>query len=122
LGPDFNLWEWSDTWLTTSGVNILEPIVSYREDGSIQSLQIKQSCDLRGKNILRMQKIDVGLFDEHYNPIIIKDVIINNKDPLNDVKFEYNGPVRAIVINENDHGYCKVRYDTQTLVNFVSSL
>lgn len=29
MGNKFNLTEWSNTWLTTSGVNTLEPIVQY---------------------------------------------------------------------------------------------
>jgi aminopeptidase N len=38
LGPDFNLWEWSDQWLSTSGVNILEPVIEWAENGSISKL------------------------------------------------------------------------------------
>jgi hypothetical protein len=38
LGPDFDLWEWSDQWLSTSGVNILEPVVEFSADGSIIKL------------------------------------------------------------------------------------
>lgn len=53
LGPDFDLADWSDQWLSTSGVNILEPVVEFAADGSITKLQIKQTCDLRGKNRLR---------------------------------------------------------------------
>jgi hypothetical protein len=41
LGPDFNLWEWSDQWLSTSGVNILEPVIEWAENGSIVKLQVK---------------------------------------------------------------------------------
>ena len=66
LGADFDLWEWCDQWLSTSGVNILEPVVEYAANGSIAKLQVKQSCDLRGKNRLRKQKLDVGIFDENF--------------------------------------------------------
>lgn len=38
LGESFDLIEWCDQWLTTSGVNILSPIVEYKEDGSIAKL------------------------------------------------------------------------------------
>ena len=48
MGEDFNLTEWCNTWLKSSGVNILEPVVEYHEDGSIKSLKIKQSMGLRG--------------------------------------------------------------------------
>ena len=122
LGPDFNLLEWSDTWLTTSGVNILEPIIEWAPDGSLVKLQIKQSNDLRGKNILRRQKIDVALYDEHYQPHLIKNVMINEKSPLNDVPLNFTGTVTSVVINANDHGYAKVRYDEKSLGNFVNYL
>ena len=48
LGENFDFIEWCDSWLTSSGVNIVEPIVTYKADGSIQSLSVKQTCDLRG--------------------------------------------------------------------------
>ncbi len=41
MGDDFNFTEWSDSWLTTSGVNILEPIVEYNDDQSIKSFAIQ---------------------------------------------------------------------------------
>jgi aminopeptidase N len=122
LGPDFNLWEWSDQWLSTSGVNILEPVIEYAADGSITKLQIKQTCDLRGKNRLRKQKIDVAVFDAHFEPQFVKDILLSDKDALNDVALQFNQPVSAVIINVNDHGYCKVRYDPKTLDSFVTSL
>jgi hypothetical protein len=41
MGEDFDLIAWCDSWLATSGVNILEPVVEYNENGSIKSLAIK---------------------------------------------------------------------------------
>lgn len=64
LGNNFNLAEWCDSWLTTSGVNIMEPVLEFNENESLKSFFIKQSNDLRGKNILRKHKIDVALYHE----------------------------------------------------------
>jgi len=122
LGPDFDLWEWSDTWLSTSGVNILEPVIEWGGNGSITKFQIKQSCDLRGKNRLRKQKIDVAVYDENFVPHVVKDILISEKDALNDVNLNFNQPVTAVIINVNDHGYAKVRYDQKTLDSFVNNL
>jgi aminopeptidase N len=122
LGPDFDLWEWSDQWLSTSGVNILEPVLEFQPNGTLTKFHIKQTCDLRGKNRLRKQKIDVALYDEHFQPFIIKDILLSDKDPLNEVKFAFDKPVSAVIINVNDHGYCKVRYDPKTQESFVNSL
>lgn len=87
MGPDFNFIEWCDYWLKTSGVNILEPVVEYNDDFSIKSLKIKQTCDLRGKNRLRKQKIKVALYHGS-NPIqahILDNIIISDKEELNDI-------------------------------------
>jgi aminopeptidase N len=122
LGPDFNLWEWSDTWLSSSGVNILEPVIEWAANGSVTKLQIKQSNDLRGKNRLRKQKIDVAVYDEEFKPHFVKDILISEKDALNDVPLHFDKPVTAVIINVNDHGYAKVRYDAKTLDAFVHNL
>ena len=53
MGADFNFISWCDSWLTTSGINILEPEVTYNDDGSINTFAVKQTMDLRGKNVLR---------------------------------------------------------------------
>jgi hypothetical protein len=41
LDKDFNLKEWVDSWLTTKGINNLEPIIEYNSDKSIRSFKIK---------------------------------------------------------------------------------
>jgi hypothetical protein len=41
MGKDFNFTDWCETWLTTSGVNVIESIVEYNQDNSIKKLTIK---------------------------------------------------------------------------------
>ena len=41
MGGSFDFNSWADSWLKKSGINILEPVVEYRADGSIKSLAIK---------------------------------------------------------------------------------
>lgn len=89
LGKDFDFLEWCDEWLTTSGVNILEPELKFKPDGSIHKISIKQSNDLRGKNILRRHKVDIAIYDENFKPMIIKDFMIDNKQALNDVDISF---------------------------------
>jgi aminopeptidase N len=48
MGSDFNLTEWCDSWLKSSGVNILEPVVELTPEGQLKSLKIRQGCGLRG--------------------------------------------------------------------------
>ena len=37
MGNDFKLKDWSDTWLKTSGVNLLEGVVQYGNNSQIES-------------------------------------------------------------------------------------
>ena len=53
IGENFNLTQWCDTWLKSSGINILEPIIEV-ENGQLKSLKIKQALNVRGKNRLRL--------------------------------------------------------------------
>ena len=117
MGEDFNFVEWSDYWLKTSGMNILEPAVVYH-DGCIKSLAIKQTCDLRGKNRLRKQKLDIALYDTDFKPHVIKDIIISDTEELTPVKLEESIAVKAIIINHQDHAYAKLRFDQNTLNSF----
>lgn len=69
-----------------------------------------------------MQRIDVALYDKDFNQIIIKDVILSDTNELNDVEVIFKGPVQAILINVNDHGYAKVRFDQKSLHSFEDNL
>ena len=64
----------------------MEPIIEI-ENGELKSLKIRQSLALRGKNRLRLQKLNVGIYsvDPTRSPIVIKDVIIGDHDQITDV-------------------------------------
>ena len=115
MGDDFNFKEWCDSWLATSGINILEPVVEYNADKSIKSLQIKQTCDVRGKNKLRKQRLNVALYDSEMKPQVVENIILSDKSEINSVTVDFKGPVKAVVINHGDHAYAKVRFDPETL-------
>lgn len=53
---------------------------------------------------------------------MIKDVILSDQDSEVEVPITYTGPVSAILINVNDHGYCKIRFDDKSLNAFVNNL
>lgn len=40
MGLNFSFSEWSNQWLTSSGVNTLKPIVQYNNDSSISDLKV----------------------------------------------------------------------------------
>jgi len=111
MGSDFNFSAWCDTWLKTSGINILEPLIEYNDDHSVKTFAIRQTCDLRGKNQLRKQKVNVAFYDSDFKAHLIEDILISEKQELNSVDVGFNGPVSAIIINPDAHAYCKVRFD-----------
>jgi aminopeptidase N len=81
MGSDFNLTNWCDTWLKSSGINILEPIVELNADGTLKSLQVNQSNGLRGQNRLRKQKISIAIYEKALSkgdmPFVIENVVIS---------------------------------------------
>ena len=125
LGEDFDVTEWCDTWLNTSGINILEPEVEV-QDGQLESLKIKQSLGLKGKNRLRLQRLNVSLFDvAGGEPIVISGVVISDKEELTNVDlsslpkdFKYG----AVYVNEGEHAYAKMRFDAQSIDWFTENL
>ena len=122
MGDDFNFTEWCDSWLKTSGVNILEPVIDYNEDFSVKSFSIKQTCDLRGKNQLRKQKVNVAFYDENFQPHVVQNIVLSEKEELNAVSIDFKFPIKAVIINHDDHAYAKVRFDQRTLDTFESDL
>ena len=126
LGADFDLVAWSDTWLNTSGVNTLEPILELA-DGKLKSLKIKQGMGLKGKNRLRTQKLNVALYraGQDSEPIIIREVVVGEKEELTTVDisslpadFQFG----AVNVNEGEHAYAKVRFDPQSIKWFTENL
>jgi hypothetical protein len=41
MGRDFNISAWSDTWLKTSGVNTLTPIIGYNKNQTLKSFAVQ---------------------------------------------------------------------------------
>ncbi len=98
LGSDFSLARWCDEWLTSSGINIIEPL---NQDGN--GLSIKQSLGLRGKNRLRKQKFDISLFNQVGQQHVIRNVVISEKDEITGVEMSSlpkDFTIAAIYLNE----------------------
>lgn len=121
MGKSFKFTEWCDQWLKNSGVNTLEPQVAYGSNNSLSQIKINQFIDPAGKNRLRKSKIDIGVYDQNYKLHEIKDYVLSDTNQSNSVnltKFDYTGPVKAVILNQNDHVYTKVRFDKNTLASF----
>jgi hypothetical protein len=122
MGADFNFTEWCNVWLKTSGSNILEPVVEFNDDSTIKSLKIRQLCDLRGKNRLRMQKLDVGLFNENMELVQSETVVLSSSNDLTIVETGCKFWISAIIINHIEHAYTAVTFDPKTLYHLSQNL
>jgi len=71
---------------------------------------------------LRKQKIDVAVYDQNYQPHVIKGVVLSDKDEMTKVDVDYKGAVKGILVNHGDHGYAKVHFDKKSLDNFEQNL
>lgn len=89
----------------------MAPEIEYNDDFSVKKFAIRQTCDLRGQNILRKQKLNAVFYDEDFKAHVIKDIILSDKDSLNHVEYDFKGPVKAVIINHDAHAFAKVRFD-----------
>jgi aminopeptidase N len=64
MGNNFDFKKWSESWLITSGVNTLTPIVTFDDAGKLTTFQIQQTFDQYGQNLLRAQQLEIAFFDE----------------------------------------------------------
>jgi hypothetical protein len=46
-------------------------------------LKVIQRIDKAGNNILRKQKLDIGIYDENYNVHVLKDIVLSESEELN---------------------------------------
>lgn len=80
MGESFKFIDWARSWLKSSGVNILTPVATYEENGSLRSLAIKQEAPKIGDNKLRKQVIDISLYNNDMNQMLIEDVLVEDKE------------------------------------------
>jgi len=122
LGKDFKLKQWSDSWLKTRGVNMLEGIVTYTPDSLVQKFAVKQSVDKISNNQLREQVIDIAFYEADMKEHIIKNVVIKPEQEVTEVKVDIKKPIVAYQINHGDHTYAKVRYDARSIEAFKANM
>ena len=99
MGSEFDLPTWCDQWLKTSGINILEPVLTHNAEGHLESLKIKQTMGLRGNNRLRKQKISVCLFEQDGTQHIVSPVIVNDLDGTSVVQIPSGLNIKAVYLN-----------------------
>jgi aminopeptidase N len=129
---------WMESWLQTSGINTLEPVV----EGN--SLSIKQSQSKVGDvNVLREQMIDVAVlkltkvagvtedqWDEEGDMELSHKMEVEHKWERILVKaqevtpnvLELASEPAAILVNYRNYGYCRMRFDAKSRECLIKNL
>ena len=105
---DRDLEAWAHAWLRTWGPDTLTPRVE------ASTLIIEATADDK----LRPHRIDVTLFDADLNPYLTLDVDVNGAR----TEVPITGEPALVLLNDNDHTYAKVRFDTTSLATLRASL
>lgn len=113
--------EFCNHWLTTSGLNWIEPVLKRNDEGRLVELQVRQGSCPHGDKVLRKHKIDIALFGPDWKPQILESVLL---EPKAEQVIPLAGPedVRAVFLNVNDHGFLKVRIDSDSLKELRANL
>ncbi|MER7106161.1 aminopeptidase N [Streptomyces sp. NPDC000229] len=111
---------WSRSWLETSGVNVLAPVVSYDADGRISELAVLQEG-----GELRPHRVAVGLYRRSPEGELVRYARAEaDVTGERTVVAELAGAERAelILVNDEDLTYCKVRFDETSLATLRAHL
>ena len=113
-----DLTSWVGTWLRTSGVNTLRPVIAVDGD-NYASVSIKQEAPLMpvGSTELRPHRLHVGLFDIKGATLVRRESIeIDIAGALTEIK-ELAGKKSAdlLLINDHDQTYAKLRFDDRSV-------
>ncbi|RST13658.1 aminopeptidase N [Streptomyces sp. WAC05374] len=111
---------WSRSWLETSGVNALTPVVSYGADGRVAELAVLQEGE-----VARPHRAAVGLYRLSPEGELVRyaraEVDVTGERT---VVAELAGRERPalVLVNDDDLTYCKVRFDEDSLATLRAHL
>ena len=113
-----DLTPWVATWLRTSGVNTLRPIIAL--DGeNYASVCVKQEPPLMpvGSQELRPHRLHVGLFDISGGALVRRESIeVDISDELTEIKaLAGKKSADLLLINDHDQTYAKLRFDDRSV-------
>ncbi|MFI6639683.1 aminopeptidase N [Streptomyces sp. NPDC050504] len=104
---------WSRSWLETSGVNSLTPLVTYDAEGRVTELAVLQEGDE-----LRPHRVAVGLYRRDDEGALVRYARAEaDVAGARTVVPELAGRERPelVLVNDDDLTYCKVRFDAGSL-------
>ena len=133
-----DLMKWMETWLQTSGINVLQPVINGNK------VSIKQGKAQQGDvDVLREQLVDVAVFkltkvagvtedqwDEDGDMELshklevdyIKERVLVKPQEITEDVLELTTDPAAILVNYRNIGYCRMRFDESTRKSLIKNL
>lgn len=124
LSLNIDLRKWSDSWLKTSGFNVIESEMELSEGDKqvISSFKLRQSLSEHGDNCLREQKFQIAFFNEKFEVYDVIEVKIEATEETELIELEGKKAPTAYLLNYNDWGYGKFLIDNRSLEAFKEGL
>lgn len=114
-----DLSSWTHEWLQTSGVNLLRPEIRLADDGTYQSVAIRQDPPAAPEGVaptLRSHRIALGLYDLGPSGLVRRDRIeLDVTGELTEVP-ELAGVAQPdlLLVNDDDLTFAKIRLDDRS--------
>ncbi|MFE5302370.1 aminopeptidase N [Streptomyces sp. NPDC056632] len=110
---------WAKSWLQTSGVNTLTPVVTYDAEGRVTELAVLQEGDE-----LRPHRAAVGLYRLSGGELVRYARVEADITGARTVVAELAGAEKPdlVLVNDDDLTYCKVRFDEASLATLRAHL
>lgn len=116
---EFELQPWTDTWLKTKGLNILNPRITLSEDGKqIEKFEIVQSFEKYSDPTYRSQKINIAFYDEDHNDTLFAGVLVKDQEVTEVEELKGKIAPAGVLLNANNYGYCKIGFDPASVKYF----
>jgi len=114
-----NVISWADSWIKTSGFNIINPVLELSADGNtVKSFNLVQTLAEHGENVLREQKIKIALFNSNFEVEEILDIKINASEITEICELNEKPAPHAFLLNYEDWGYGRFLIDKNSLEAF----
>lgn len=118
-GQGIDVIQWAKSWISTSGFNVIEPILELSEDGqTVNSFSLKQTLAEHGENCLREQQLKVALYNSDFQVDEVIDVRVNATEITAITTLDGKPAPHAILPNYEDWGYGKFLIDDRSLSAF----
>ncbi|GAA1232644.1 aminopeptidase N [Kitasatospora nipponensis] len=116
--------DWSAAWLQTAGVNALTPQLTVDAEGRITEFAVLQDA-AEDHPSLRPHRIAIGLYDREADGALLRTARVElDVTGARTVVEELAGRPRPalVLVNDDDLTYCKIRFDTHSLVTLRTAL